>query len=215
MAGSIPASATSERPASCRATPSVLGWRSGSRSCCRGSGRLCSRGSSCRRRPRRRIAPSDTFGSVWGRFAAICLHLMGTDDLGRDLLAGVVHGARTSLLVVRRSPCWPRSWASPSGARGIPPGRVDDLLMRHRVRPGRSEFLPGGRRHRPLWSGAQPPGPVLGLTRGRCSPASSGLRSVLRTATSSSRSRARGPATRIVMRQILPNGVPPPSWCSP
>ena len=46
------------------------------------------------------IAPSDPFASVGRR----CLrhpraHILGTDDLGRDLLAGVVHGARTSLLV--------------------------------------------------------------------------------------------------------------------
>jgi peptide/nickel transport system permease protein len=46
-----------------------------------------------------RIAPGDPFASVGPALSAPTgAHPMGTDDLGRDVLAGVVHGARTSLL---------------------------------------------------------------------------------------------------------------------
>src|SRR5262245_53390781 len=47
-----------------------------------------------------RIAPGDPFAPVGTPLSPPSrAHLMGTDDLGRDLLAGVVHGARTSLVV--------------------------------------------------------------------------------------------------------------------
>jgi peptide/nickel transport system permease protein len=47
-----------------------------------------------------RIAPSDPFASVGPALSAPTLgHLMGTDDLGRDLLSGVAHGTRTSLVL--------------------------------------------------------------------------------------------------------------------
>jgi peptide/nickel transport system permease protein len=47
-----------------------------------------------------RIAPSDPFASVGPPLSAPTLgHPMGTDDLGRDLLSGVAHGTRTSLVL--------------------------------------------------------------------------------------------------------------------
>jgi peptide/nickel transport system permease protein len=47
-----------------------------------------------------RIAPVDPFTSVGPPLSAPTLaHPMGTDDLGRDLLSGVAHGTRTSLLL--------------------------------------------------------------------------------------------------------------------
>jgi peptide/nickel transport system permease protein len=46
------------------------------------------------------IAPGDPFDSVAPPFQTPSLaHPFGTDDLGRDLLSAVIHGARTSLLV--------------------------------------------------------------------------------------------------------------------
>ena len=47
-----------------------------------------------------RVAPSDPFASVGPALSAPTLsHPMGTDDLGRDLLSGVAHGTRTSLVL--------------------------------------------------------------------------------------------------------------------
>ena len=47
-----------------------------------------------------RIAPSDPFASVGPALSAPTRgHPMGTDDLGRDLLSGVAHGTRTSLVL--------------------------------------------------------------------------------------------------------------------
>lgn len=47
------------------------------------------------------IAPNDPFRTVAGPLQPPSVaHPMGTDDLGRDVLSGVVHGARTSMLVV-------------------------------------------------------------------------------------------------------------------
>lgn len=58
-------------------------------------------------------------------------HLLGTDDLGRDILTGLLHGTRVSLLVGLLA-------AATSGTIGVlvgsvagsAGGRVDDLLMR-------------------------------------------------------------------------------------
>jgi peptide/nickel transport system permease protein len=48
-----------------------------------------------------RVAPGGPFATVGPALAPPSpAHPLGTDDLGRDLLAGIVHGARTSLLVV-------------------------------------------------------------------------------------------------------------------
>src|SRR5512132_2953111 len=47
-----------------------------------------------------RIGAPDPFASVGPPLTAPTLsHPMGTDDLGRDLLSGVAHGTRTSLLL--------------------------------------------------------------------------------------------------------------------
>jgi peptide/nickel transport system permease protein len=47
-----------------------------------------------------RVAPADPFASVGPSLSSPTLtHPMGTDDLGRDLLSGIVHGTRTSLLL--------------------------------------------------------------------------------------------------------------------
>jgi len=59
------------------------------------------------------------------------VHPMGTDDLGRDLLAGVIYGARTSLLVALTVTALASfvgiAVGAVSGWRG---GIVDDALMR-------------------------------------------------------------------------------------
>src|SRR5215475_3975912 len=79
-----------------------------------------------------RIAPADPFASVGPALAAPTLaHPMGTDDLGRDVLSGVVYGTRTSLLLALLVSLL-------SGAVGIAVGsmaawqgwRADDALMR-------------------------------------------------------------------------------------
>ena len=79
-----------------------------------------------------RIAPADPFASVGPPLAAPTLaHPMGTDDLGRDVLSGVVYGTRTSLLLALLVSLL-------SGAVGIAVGsiaawqgrRADDALMR-------------------------------------------------------------------------------------
>jgi peptide/nickel transport system permease protein len=78
------------------------------------------------------IAPGDPFAPVGKPLSPPSpAHLMGTDDLGRDLLAGVVHGARTSLVVA----CAVTALA---GLLGICIGAIsgwrgavcDDVLMR-------------------------------------------------------------------------------------
>jgi peptide/nickel transport system permease protein len=78
------------------------------------------------------IAPGDPFTPA-GRplVAPSWAHLMGSDDLGRDLLGGVVHGARTSMLVVLAV----LVIAAPigvavGGVSGFRGGVVDDVLMR-------------------------------------------------------------------------------------
>ena len=56
---------------------------------------------------------------------------MGTDDLGRDLLAGVVHGARTSLVVaLSGSALATLVGVAVAAAAGWQGGLVDDVLMR-------------------------------------------------------------------------------------
>jgi peptide/nickel transport system permease protein len=79
-----------------------------------------------------RIAPADPFASVGPALSPPTLaHPMGTDDLGRDLLVGVAHGTRTSLVVAF-------AVTMLAGVIGIPLGTmaawrggiVDDALMR-------------------------------------------------------------------------------------
>jgi peptide/nickel transport system permease protein len=79
-----------------------------------------------------RIAPIDPFHPV-----AVPLqppsraHPLGTDDLGRDLLAGIVHGARTSLLVMLSVAGMAAFIGVAVGiVAGYRGGLVDDLLSR-------------------------------------------------------------------------------------
>jgi len=79
-----------------------------------------------------RIAPGDPFASVASPLSPpSAAHLMGTDDLGRDLLSCVIHGARTSLLVAFTVTAFASlvgiTVGTISGWRG---GALDDLLMR-------------------------------------------------------------------------------------
>lgn len=78
------------------------------------------------------IAPVDPFVSVGPALTPpSTAHLLGTDDLGRDLLAGIVHGARTSLLVALGVTLLAAFIGIAVGAAsGYWPGAVDDLLMR-------------------------------------------------------------------------------------
>lgn len=58
-------------------------------------------------------------------------HPLGTDDLGRDVMALVVHGLRTSLVVAMGVVAITSVLAVTVGAvAGFRPGTVDDLLMR-------------------------------------------------------------------------------------
>ncbi len=78
------------------------------------------------------LAPTDPFQSVASPLAPPSWrHPMGTDDLGRDLLAGVVHGARTSLVVVLAVSAIATVIGIGVGALAGYRGRVtDDALMR-------------------------------------------------------------------------------------
>ena len=78
------------------------------------------------------MAPTDPFASVGRPLSPPSrLHLLGTDDLGRDLLAGVVHGARTSLLVALSATLLASTIGVVVGSlAGYRPGTIDDLLMR-------------------------------------------------------------------------------------
>jgi peptide/nickel transport system permease protein len=78
------------------------------------------------------MAPIDPFASVGPPLSPPSrLHTLGTDDLGRDLLAGVVHGARTSLLVALSVTLLASTLGVAVGSMaGYRAGVVDDLLMR-------------------------------------------------------------------------------------
>ena len=78
------------------------------------------------------IAPDDPFSFAGLPFEPPSgAHWLGTDDLGRDVLAGVVHGARTSLLVgVAVAGASLVIGTLVGGVAGFAGGRVDDLLMR-------------------------------------------------------------------------------------
>lgn len=79
-----------------------------------------------------RIAPVDPFASVGPPLSAPTLaHPMGTDDLGRDLLSGVAHGTRTSLLLALIVSVLTGVIGVVVGALGAwEGGSVDDALMR-------------------------------------------------------------------------------------
>lgn len=78
------------------------------------------------------LAPGDPFATVAEPLLRpSARHLMGTDDLGRDMLRAVVHGARTSMVVV----VWVVALSSVIGiavgaVAGYRGGIVDDVLMR-------------------------------------------------------------------------------------
>ena len=134
MAGSIPASATSEAPLA-RPAPAaaarVRSWRAWARVC--GSPGVGITGVLIAvALLASRLAPGDPFASVAAPLQPPSgMHLMGTDDLGRDLFAGVVHGARTSLVVAGAVTMLALllglSLGAIAGWRG---GLVDDVFMR-------------------------------------------------------------------------------------
>src|SRR5580765_8080651 len=78
------------------------------------------------------LAPADPFISVAPPLSPPSrAHTFGTDDLGRDVLAGIIHGARTSLLVVASVTALAAIIGVAVGAvSGYWTGAVDDALMR-------------------------------------------------------------------------------------
>jgi peptide/nickel transport system permease protein len=78
------------------------------------------------------IAPTDPFASAGPPLAPPSrAHALGTDDLGRDLLSGIVHGARTSLLVAASVTLLASILGLGIGSvAGYRAGGVDDVLMR-------------------------------------------------------------------------------------
>ncbi len=78
------------------------------------------------------IAPGDPFAIADAVLQPpSARHPFGTDDLGRDLFSGVVHGARTSLLVgLTVSSAATLIGILVGSLAGYAGGRIDDLLMR-------------------------------------------------------------------------------------
>lgn len=78
------------------------------------------------------LFPHDPFASVGDPFQTpFGEHLLGTDQLGRDVAAGVVHGARTSLLVALIATVLSIFVGTVVGClAGYYPGWVDNVLMR-------------------------------------------------------------------------------------
>lgn len=79
------------------------------------------------------ISPGDPFDTSAGRALSppSARHLMGTDNLGRDLATGVVHGARTSMTVVVGVVAMSAVIGITVGAlAGFRGGVLDDVLMR-------------------------------------------------------------------------------------
>jgi len=78
------------------------------------------------------VAPTDPFAAVGSPLAPPSrTHTLGTDDLGRDVFSGIVHGTRTSLTVafavIVIASIIGIAVGAVAGYRG---GGVDDLLMR-------------------------------------------------------------------------------------
>jgi peptide/nickel transport system permease protein len=78
------------------------------------------------------LAPADPFAPTGPPLAAPSrAHWMGTDSLGRDLLSGIIFGARTSLLIAGATAALALVIGSVVGMiAGFWPGLVDDALMR-------------------------------------------------------------------------------------
>ncbi|WP_088283767.1 ABC transporter permease [Ideonella sp. A 288] len=78
------------------------------------------------------IYPGDPFSIVGKPFQPpLSEHLLGTDSLGRDLAAGLLHGARTTLLVgVVATVIASVVGITIGGLAGYFGGRLDSLLMR-------------------------------------------------------------------------------------
>jgi peptide/nickel transport system permease protein len=78
------------------------------------------------------VAPVNPFASVAPPLVPPSrAYAFGTDDLGRDVLAGIIHGARTSLLVVASVTVLAAIIGVAVGAvSGYWTGAVDDVLMR-------------------------------------------------------------------------------------
>lgn len=78
------------------------------------------------------ISPGDPFAIAAKPFSPpLGNHLFGTDSLGRDVLTGLVHGARTTLLIAVLATLAALAFGTLVGAiAGFYGGIVDDLLMR-------------------------------------------------------------------------------------
>jgi peptide/nickel transport system permease protein len=78
------------------------------------------------------LAPRDPFAIVGAPFAEPAgKFLFGTDSLGRDVLAGLIHGSRTTLLIAVLATLAAVAFGTAVGAlAGYYGGWVDDLLMR-------------------------------------------------------------------------------------
>jgi peptide/nickel transport system permease protein len=78
------------------------------------------------------LAPMSPLATTGPPLAApSAAHPMGTDDLGRDLLSGVIHGTRTSLLVATATGVLVLAVGLAVGAvSGYRGGLLDDALMR-------------------------------------------------------------------------------------
>lgn len=78
------------------------------------------------------LAPRDPFAIVGAPFGQPAGDfLFGTDSLGRDVLAGLIHGSRTTLLIAVLATLAAVAFGTAVGAlAGYYGGWVDDLLMR-------------------------------------------------------------------------------------
>jgi peptide/nickel transport system permease protein len=161
-----------------------------------------------------RLAPGDPFVSVAAPLIPpSAAHPLGTDDLGRDLFSGVVHGVRTSLVVALAVTLLASLvGVTVGGIAGWRGGVVDDALMRF------TEFVQVIPRFflaviviALFGSGLERLVLLLGLTSWpwmarivRAEVLSLKAREFVQAA------RALGaPASRTLLREVLPNALPP------